>query len=76
MEQQLAARLGERQITEFVKDHDIDPGERVGEAPGAAGTSLGLGLGPVDQRIDDDRRLVEKSIKDSHADLQTIIRAN
>ena len=50
MEQQLAARLGERQIAEFVEHHQINAGELLGQPAGDAGASLGLQT--VDQ-VDD-----------------------
>ena len=50
VEQQLAARLGERQIAEFVEHHQIDAGELLGQPAGDAGA--GLGLQTVDQ-VDD-----------------------
>jgi hypothetical protein len=31
MEQQLAAGLGERQVTEFVEDDDVHPGQMLGD---------------------------------------------
>ena len=48
--QQLAARLGERQIAEFVEHHQINAGELLGQPAGDAGASLGLQT--VDQ-VDD-----------------------
>ena len=50
VEQQLAARLGERQIAEFVERHQINAGELLGQPAGDAGASLGLQT--VDQ-VDD-----------------------
>ena len=47
MEQQLAARLRERQITEFVEDDEINRRERIGGA--ALAVELDLGLQPIDQ---------------------------
>ena len=47
MEQQLAAGLGEGQVTEFIKDDKVDAGKRLGEAPGTAIADLGLEL--IDQ---------------------------
>src|SRR5271166_6974196 len=50
VEQQLAARLGERQIAEFVEHHQINAGELLGQPAGDTGASLGLQT--VDQ-VDD-----------------------
>src|SRR5271157_4261773 len=50
VEQQLAARLGERQIAEFVERHQINAGQLLGQPAGDAGASLGLQT--VDQ-VDD-----------------------
>src|SRR5208283_1595754 len=50
VEQQLAARLGERQIAEFVEHHQINAGQLLGQPAGDAGASLGLQT--VDQ-VDD-----------------------
>ena len=50
VEQQLAARLGERQIAEFVEHHQINAGELLGQPAGDTGA--GLGLQTVDQ-VDD-----------------------
>ena len=50
VEQQLAAGLGERQVTEFVEDDEVQAGEMIGDAALAAGAGLGLEL--VDE-VDD-----------------------
>ncbi|MEA2925319.1 MAG: hypothetical protein QOD25_2441 [Alphaproteobacteria bacterium] len=47
MEQELSASLGERQVTEFIEDDEVDAREIVGEATGAAGPSFCLK--PVDE---------------------------
>ena len=47
MEQQLTARLRERQVAELVQHHQIEPGEVVGDAALPAGSRLGLE--PVDE---------------------------
>src|SRR5207253_4141058 len=50
VEQQLAATLGERQIAELVEDHQVDAGQPVGDAAGAAELDPGFEL--VDE-VDD-----------------------
>lgn len=50
VEQELAARLRERQVAELVEHHEVEPGEMVGDAALAAGTCLGFE--PVDE-VDD-----------------------
>ena len=47
MEQELATRLGERQIAEFVEDDEVHSGEMVGEP--ALPSIAGLSLEPVDE---------------------------
>jgi hypothetical protein len=47
MEQELSASLGERQVTEFIEDDEVDAREIVGETTGAAGPTLCLQ--PVDE---------------------------
>jgi hypothetical protein len=44
MEQQLPACLGEREIAEFVEDGEVEPGQVVGDASLAAGSTFGLKL--------------------------------
>jgi hypothetical protein len=43
VEQQLAARLCERQITQFVEDDEVEAGEIVGKPTLSAGSTLGFG---------------------------------
>jgi hypothetical protein len=50
MEQELAAGLGERQVTEFVENDEVHPREILGDAALPPGTTFGLEL--VDE-IDD-----------------------
>src|SRR5271157_6378825 len=50
MEEQLPARLCERQIAKFIQDHEVEAGEVIGHPPLAAGPRLAVE--PVDQ-IDD-----------------------
>src|ERR1700733_13678067 len=47
MEQQLSTRLGERQVAEFVENHEVLPVEIIGQPPLASGSALGFKL--VDQ---------------------------
>ena len=47
VEQKLPASLRERQIAEFIKDDEVEPGEIIGEPSLPAGPSFGLE--PVDQ---------------------------
>src|SRR5271170_1504494 len=42
VEQQLAARLRERQITQFVEDDEVEAGEIVGKPTLSAGSTLGF----------------------------------
>ena len=42
VEQQLAARLRERQIAQFVEDDEVEAGEIVGKPTLAAGSALGF----------------------------------
>ena len=44
VEQELAAGLGERQIAEFVEDHEVEAREIIGEPSLATRTVLGLEL--------------------------------
>jgi len=45
MEQQLPARAGERQVAQFVEDHDVEPAELGGHGAGLADTGLFLEAG-------------------------------
>ena len=47
MEQELSARLGERQIAEFIEDDEVEPCEVIGKPSLAASPTFGLQ--PVDQ---------------------------
>ena len=47
MEQELSARLGERQIAEFIEDDEVEPCKVIGKPSLAARPSFGLE--PVDQ---------------------------
>jgi hypothetical protein len=40
LEQQLAARLDEGQITEFVEDDEVEAGEIIGKPSGSSGGSV------------------------------------
>ena len=62
MEQQLPARLGERQIAELVENDEVHPAEIVGHAPLPAGTALGLEL--VDQ-VDDVEEAAAGTVTDA-----------
>jgi hypothetical protein len=42
MEQQLPARLGEREIAEFVEDGEVEESQLVGDEPLSAGSTFGL----------------------------------
>jgi len=42
VEEQLPARLRERQIAEFVEDNEVEPRGMIGDPPLAAGARLGL----------------------------------
>jgi hypothetical protein len=44
MEQQLAARLSEGEITQFVQDNEVEAGEVVSDASLSAGSTFGLEL--------------------------------
>ncbi len=44
MEQQLAAGLGEGEITQFVQDNEVEAGEVVSDATLASGAGFGLEL--------------------------------
>src|SRR5579863_9198984 len=44
MEQQLTARLGEGEITQFVQDNEVEAGEVVSNASLSAGSTFGLEL--------------------------------
>ena len=44
MEEQLATRLGERQIAELVQDDKVHAGQLIGESTGPSGLALGLKL--------------------------------
>ena len=44
MEEQLTAGLGEGEISEFVEDDEVEPGEMIGDAARPAGSSLGFEL--------------------------------
>ena len=44
MEEQLATRLGERQIAELVQDDKVHAGQLIGESAGPSGLALGLKL--------------------------------
>jgi hypothetical protein len=44
VEQQLPARLRERQAAEFVKDHEAPPAKIIGQAPRVSGAAFGLKL--------------------------------
>jgi hypothetical protein len=48
VEQQLAAGLAERQITELVENEEVEPGEASGDMAPAPGA--GFGLQPVDRK--------------------------
>src|SRR6185312_12606069 len=61
MEEQLPAGLGERQITEFIEHHEVEPGEVIG---GASLLSIAvLCLEPIDQ-IDDVEEAAARSVAD------------
>src|ERR1700745_1746101 len=47
VEEKLPAGLGERQIAELVEDHEVHPGQMVGDAALTSGARLGLE--PVDK---------------------------
>jgi hypothetical protein len=61
MEQQLPARLRERQIAEFIKNDEVLAAKIIGQAPLASGAAFGFKL--VDQ-IDD----IEKPASGATAD--------
>ena len=42
VEQELAAALRERQVTEFIEHHQVDTGELAGQGAGLAGAALRL----------------------------------
>jgi hypothetical protein len=53
VEQQLAAGLCERQITEFVENAEVEPGEAIGDAALSPGASFGLqSIDQVDRGIE------------------------
>jgi hypothetical protein len=68
VEQQLAARLGEGQIAEFVGDDEVDPREIVGHAALPAGAGLGLEL--VDE-IDDVEEAAASTVMDAGSSSMT-----
>ena len=49
VEQQLSARSGERQVAQFVEDHDVKPAELGGHGTGLADASLLLEPGDQDR---------------------------
>src|SRR5690606_28900166 len=64
VEEELAAGLGEGEITEFVEHDEVEAGQVVSDAPLLAGAVLGLQ--PVDQ-IDDVEEAATRSVADERA---------